>query len=60
MLLAPIMPAIDYKEPEVTATGIVMRVLELGDTAMGNATWQMEAVRKILLLEQIMKEKGLL
>lgn len=54
------MPAIDYKEPEVTATGIVMRVLELGDTAMGNATWQMEAVRKILLLEQIMKEKGLL
>ncbi|QHT60677.1 N-acetylmuramoyl-L-alanine amidase [Paenibacillus lycopersici] len=57
--LAPLLPSINY-QGDVTAAGIAERVLELGDTAMGAGTWQMEAVRKLLLLFPLMREKGLL
>ncbi|QJC52891.1 hypothetical protein HGI30_15835 [Paenibacillus albicereus] len=60
LYLAPVMPAIAYGDGPVTAAGIASRVLQLGQTAMGAGSWQEEAVRKLLLLEPIMKEKGVL
>ncbi|MGK9250823.1 N-acetylmuramoyl-L-alanine amidase [Paenibacillus humicus] len=60
LYLAPVMPSIAYGDGPVTAAGIASRILQLGQTAMGAGSWQEEAVRKLLLLEPIMKERGVI
>ncbi|WP_051287554.1 N-acetylmuramoyl-L-alanine amidase [Paenibacillus taiwanensis] len=57
MYLAPVAATLGATE---TPESIAQRTLELWKTAQSNGKWVEEALRKLLLLEPIMKEKGLL
>jgi Negative regulator of beta-lactamase expression len=55
-----LIPVLDHVGGEATPEGIVKRVLELYSTAMGSGRYSPEGVRKLLLFEPIMRERGLL
>lgn len=53
-------PVMDVVTGEQTPRGVVSRVLAIYKTAMGSGQYSPEGVRKLLLFEPIMREKGLL
>ncbi|CAH1205545.1 hypothetical protein PAECIP111893_02368 [Paenibacillus plantiphilus] len=53
-------PVMDIVGGEKTPTGAYNRVMELYKTAMGNGQYSPEGIRKLLLFEPLMKERGLL
>ena len=57
--LEPVLPAINY-QGDVTPSGIAARILQLYDTMVGGGKYAAEALRKLLLVYPLMKEKGLL
>lgn len=59
MKLEPILAETDYVG-EVTAEGIVARVLELYQKLVGNGEWSAEALRKLVIFFNQMKKTGLL
>lgn len=60
--LSGLMPAMELigGMAESSPRGIADRVTALYDTSMREGRWQLEAVRKLLLLEPYLKEKGIL
>ncbi|UVI31226.1 peptidoglycan recognition protein family protein [Paenibacillus spongiae] len=60
MKLEWLYPVIDVVGGDKTPLGVVNRVLEIYKTAMGSGVYSSEGVRKLLLFEPLMNERGLL
>lgn len=60
MKLEWLYPVIDVVGGEKSPVGVASRVLEIHNTAIGSGKYSPEGVRKLLLFEPLMKERGLL